>query len=79
MTSTIEEFKNTGFCDDIFTTNVQKGFLWNNSNLIECVSVCLFGVSKFYPDLLEIELDSIAQIISFSPLKFENQKAIVRK
>lgn len=44
---------------------------------------CPFGVffflSMFYTDLLGIEQDSITQVFSFLPLKFENQESIVKK
>lgn len=40
---------------------------------------CLVFFSKFYPDLVEIEQDSITQIISFFPLKFVNQEPIIRE
>lgn len=40
---------------------------------------CLVFFSKFYPVLLEIEQDSITQIISFFPLKFVSQEPIIRE
>lgn len=40
---------------------------------------CFVFFSKFYPVLLEIEQDSITQIISFFPFKFVNQEPIIRE